>query len=210
MKAEVTDLTMAFQPAALTSSSSSSKTRISVTTSIGGGHPEPPLASPNLLSGIKSEDDRAGEVRLEEVGKVRLASDGEQSSVELSSKANDVGEKANVTANDIGLGLVRQLLHVTARVCPALAEANVREVDAAPDEEVGKTSQRQESGEEDTSGSGQVDKGKPVWQNLIFDTAYLTNFADSAVKTQLYLVRYQDQLQTGPVWDQGGKRTRLS
>lgn len=133
---------------------------------VGGADPHLPVASPDLPANKEGEDDGTSKVRLEEVGNVRLATDGEESNVELSDKADDVEEKTNVTANDTKLGLVRKLLKSATRVCPALAETDVREVDAAPDEEVGKTGKGQKPGEENATSSSQVDEGQETEGHL--------------------------------------------
>lgn len=131
-----------------------------------GTDPQLPLAGPDLPAGVQSEDDRSGEVGFEEVLGVRLATDGEESDVELGNKTDDVEEETNVTANDTVLGLVRKLLDGATRVCPTLAETDVGKVDATPDEEVGKTGKRQEPGEENVAGGCQVDKGKKTHGHL--------------------------------------------
>jgi len=133
---------------------------------VGGADPHLPVASPDLPANKEGEDDGTSKVRLEEVGNVRLATDGEESNVELSDKADDVEEKTNVTANDTKLGLVRKLLKSATRVCPTLAETDVREVDAAPDEEVGKTGKGQKPGEENATSSSQVDEGQETEGHL--------------------------------------------
>ena len=133
---------------------------------VGGADPHLPVTSPNLPANKEGEDDGTSKVRLEEVGNVRLATNGEESNVELSDKADDVEEKTNVTANDTKLGLVRKLLKSATRVCPTLAETNVREVDAAPDEEVGKTGKGQKPGEENATSSSQVDEGQETERHL--------------------------------------------
>lgn len=53
---------------------------------------------------------------------------------------------------------------------PAAAEADVGKTDTAPDEEVGKTGEREEPGKEGRAGSGFVDKGEETEDELNHDT----------------------------------------
>lgn len=133
---------------------------------VGGADPHLPVTSPNLPANKEGEDDGTSEVRLEEVGNVRLATNGEESNVELGDKADDVEEETNVTSDDTKLGLVRKLLKSAARVCPTLAETNVRKVDATPDKEVGETGKGQKPGEENATSSSQVNESQETEGHL--------------------------------------------
>lgn len=60
---------------------------------------------------------------------------------------------------------------------PASAEADVGKTDTSPNEEVGKTGERQEPGEEGRAGSGFVNEGEETKDKLDNDTPERATFA---------------------------------
>lgn len=97
--------------------------------------------------------------------------------VESGYKGNDVQGQANVTADDTELSLEWQFVQSVPLYLPAAAETDMGKTNTAPDEEVRKTGERQEPGEEGRTGGGFVDKGKETKDELNNDTPERTAFA---------------------------------
>lgn len=93
-----------------------------------------------------------------------------ESCVESGYERNDVQEKPNVTANNTELSLEWQFVQSMSLYHPAAAEADMGKTDTAPDEEVGKTGERQEPGEEVRASGGFVDKREKAKDELDNDT----------------------------------------
>lgn len=97
--------------------------------------------------------------------------------VESGYEGNAGQEETNVTANNTELGLEWQFIQCVPLYHPAAAEADMGKTDTTPDEEVGKTGEGQEPGEEGRPGRGFVDEGEETKDELDDDTPERATFA---------------------------------
>lgn len=97
--------------------------------------------------------------------------------VESRYEGNAVQEETNVTTNNTELSLEWQFIQCVSLYHPASAEADVGKTDTSPNEEVGKTGERQEPGEEGRAGSGFVNEGEETKDKLDNDTPERATFA---------------------------------
>ena len=118
---------------------------------------ERPLSVIQLVADEEHDHDRRSEIRLEERFGVGLASDREQRDVELGNEAEDVEPETDPGADGAEHGRERQVVGGAAVHGPRFAEADMREADAAPGEEVGQPGDGQQPGEDGASGRGFVD-----------------------------------------------------
>lgn len=100
-----------------------------------------------------------------------------ESCVESGYERNAVQEETNVTANNTELSLEWQFVQSMSLYHPTAAEADMGKTDTAPDEEVGKTGESQEPGEEVRTSGGFIDEGEEAKDELDNDTPERATFA---------------------------------
>lgn len=97
--------------------------------------------------------------------------------VESGYERKKVQSETKVAANNTELSLEWKFVQSMSLYHPTAAEADMGKTDTAPDEEVGKTGERQEPGEKGSAGGGFVDESEETKYKLDNDTPERATFA---------------------------------
>lgn len=113
---------------------------------------QPTLPLPDVSTDIKENDNREGQVGLEERLSItnRSVKVGD-SSVELGNQNDDVEAQANVGAPNTKDSLEGNLVKRVAVILPGMSESNVAETDGAPGEQRSETGKSLKPGEDGAS-----------------------------------------------------------
>ena len=125
--------------------------------------PRHPRLHPDLVGDVEGQDDRGGQIGLEEIhrilpGRFLLPADGGKAGPELRGQDEQIEDEADPGPDDARLGAEGQLVEGAALHFPGLAEADVGQADGAPGEDGGEAAEGEHPGEGVVlfGGSGEV------------------------------------------------------